>query len=222
MARSREPDVWMRCRMPSHTSPGLSWNVRTVWWPRKMLICSLRRWPSDSSSMRAMMNSLRLQRAVVVVRFDLRPVRDVKDVLDRQRVQVVLLGEAPDDGHVAQTVDVDPPDRRPLGAMGRQERREIGDRSARAPAGGRSRCRSPTPAPAWPACAPDRTTRCRRPRPASSACADAEPRSAASATGRPSADDPPGRAPGSLDAGLPPAPFDEPCRIRLSAGQNGP
>ena len=55
--------------------------------------------------------------AVGVEGVDLRALRHVEQVLDRERVQPVLLRESTDDAEVAQAVDVDPPDRGPVRAV---------------------------------------------------------------------------------------------------------
>ena len=84
------------CRIGSQMSPGLSWKVRTVRCPRKMLICSLLgaclqlQHADDDEEPRLVPPSSR-------VRLDLRPLRDVEHVLDRERVEAVLVGERPDD-----------------------------------------------------------------------------------------------------------------------------
>ena len=55
LRRSSEPGVRILWRIGSHTSPGVSWKVRTVLWPTKMLTCSVCRMFSRSSSSRTMM-----------------------------------------------------------------------------------------------------------------------------------------------------------------------
>ena len=61
---------------------------------------------------------------VVVVRFGLGPLRDVKHVFAGERVDAVLLAKLQHDAGV-QPVDVDPPDASPRGLLHREKRVEV-------------------------------------------------------------------------------------------------
>ena len=67
----------------------------------------------------------RLGLTLLRVRLALRSLRHVQDVLDRERVEVVLAGERLDDAEVRETSDVDPAHRRPVRTVLREERHEV-------------------------------------------------------------------------------------------------
>ena len=97
--------------------------------------------PSRSSSSRTMMNSRAWKPAVLLVGLHLGPLRHVEHVLDGQRVEVVLLGEGPDDAEVAEAVHVDPADGRPVGPVPGDEARQVLHLLGDGPAPASSRCR---------------------------------------------------------------------------------
>ena len=82
----------------------------------------------------------RLEPPVLLVGLHLGPLRDVEHVLDRQRVEAVLLGQGADDAEVAEAVDVDPAHRRPLRAVAVDEARQVLHVLEAAPARASSRC----------------------------------------------------------------------------------
>ena len=67
----------------------------------------------------------RLEARVLLVGLHLGPLRHVEHVLDGQGVEVVLLGQGPDDAEVAEAVHVDPADRRPVGPVPGDEARQV-------------------------------------------------------------------------------------------------